>query len=63
MHHLAELVPSVVTRDPEGRPVTTLARTAVDLATGRPLPEALVILDGAARLLCAAMISNPRRTD
>lgn len=49
VHHLAELVPSVVTRDPEGRPVTTLARTAVDLATGRPLPEALVILDGAAR--------------
>lgn len=63
VHHLAELVPSVVTRDPEGRPVTTLARTAVDLATGRPLPEALVILDGAVRLLCAAMISNPRRTD
>jgi hypothetical protein len=34
-----------------GIPVTCLARTAVDLARGRRLPEALISLDSAARLL------------
>ncbi len=38
----------------QGIPVTTLARTAVDLARGRRLSSALIPLDGAARLLVAA---------
>lgn len=52
-----------MTKDDGGRPVTSLARTAVDLAAGRVLPDALVILDGAARLLCAGMVVAPRRSD
>ena len=34
-----------------GLPVTTVARTAVDIARAHRLPEALVALDGAARLI------------
>lgn len=63
VHHIGLLPPAQVTRDADGRPVTSIARTAVDLAAGRQLPDALVILDGAARLLCAGMVSNPRRSD
>lgn len=62
-HHVAPLPAAQVTRDAGGRPVTSLARTAVDLAAGRPLPDGLVILDGAARLLCAAVVAQPRRSD
>lgn len=49
--------------DAEGWMVTTIARTAVDLARGLELPEALVLLDGAARLLCASTVAQPRRRD
>jgi hypothetical protein len=35
----------------DGIPVTTIARTAVDVARGHRLPEALLVLDGAARRL------------
>lgn len=63
VHHVGQLPPTQVTRDSGGRPVTGLARTAVDLAAGRPLPEALVILDAAARRLCSLMIAEPRRRD
>ncbi len=63
VHHIGQLPPAQVTKDSDGRPITSLARTAVDLAAGRSLPDALVILDGAARLLCAAMVARPRRSD
>jgi hypothetical protein len=42
----------VVTLD--GVRVTSIARTAVDLARGRELPEAMVVVDSAARALIAA---------
>jgi len=63
VHHIGLLPASQVTKDDGGRPVTSLARTAVDLAAGRSLPGGLVILDGAARLLCAGMVAMPRRSD
>lgn len=62
-HHVARLPLGQVTHDEEGYPVTTPARTAVDLAAGRPLPEALVLLDAAARQACAAMTVQVRRSD
>lgn len=49
------------TSSPEGIPVTSLARTAIDVAAGQPLPKMLVVLDAAARALCAEMVSAPRR--
>ncbi len=55
--------PADLARDPAGYPITSLARTATDLACGRPLPEALVILDGAGRLLVASLAGTPRRRD
>jgi very-short-patch-repair endonuclease len=62
--HIASLPAAQVSRDTDGYAVTTLARTAVDLAARRPLPEALVILDGAARLLVASFVGDePRRPD
>ncbi len=61
--HSGVLPPGQVTRDHEGYPVTTLARTAVDLAARLPLPEALVVLDHAARLMVATYVSRPRRSD
>lgn len=63
VHHLGALPMSQVTRDDEGYDVTTVARTAVDLAAGLPLPEALVLLDGAARRICEAMVTIARRRD
>jgi hypothetical protein len=61
-HHITALPRDQVTRH-EGYAVTSLARTAVDLAAGRPLPEALVILDAAARMLCEGYLVAPRRSD
>jgi len=63
VHHLAQLAPGHVTRDNAGYAVTTLARTAVDLAVGLDLPQALVRLDAAARQLCASMVASIRRAD
>lgn len=37
--------------DLDGLPVTTVARTAVDLARGLTLPDAMIVIDSAARLL------------
>ena len=39
--HVERLPPDEVARDSEGYPVTSLVRTAVDLASGRPLPDAI----------------------
>lgn len=49
--------------DAEGWAVTTVARTAADLAAALPLPDALAVVDAAARLLCASMVPAVRRTD
>lgn len=61
-HHITALPSDQVTRH-EGYAVTSLARTAVDLAAGRPLPDALVILDAVARRLCESYLAAPRRSD
>ena len=62
--HLTGLLPGHhVTKDPQGYGVTTVARTAVDLATRQQLPEALVLLDAAARQLVAALTVTTRRAD
>lgn len=62
-HHVEQLPVDQLVRDPEGYTVTGLARTTVDLAADRPLPEALVLLDAAARLLCGSFVTSPRRSD
>lgn len=46
-----------------GFAVTSVARTAADLGRDLELPPALVVLDGALRLLCADLVINPRRSD
>jgi very-short-patch-repair endonuclease len=61
--HIAELPVADIARDAEGYRITALARTAVDLAAGRRLPETLVILDGAGRLLVDSFVTSPRRSD
>lgn len=63
VHHRGTLPPDQVTRDADGWPVTTAARTAVDLARHLPLPEALVLLDAAARLACEGFVAGIRRRD
>lgn len=63
VHHLGALPVSQVARDRQGYDVTTVARTAVDLAAGLPLPEALVLLDAAARRIVEAMVVDARRRD
>jgi hypothetical protein len=52
-----------VVRDSDGYLVTSPARTAVDLAAGLALPEALVILDGAGRQLVESFGTSPRGSD
>ncbi|MCW5952950.1 MAG: hypothetical protein KIT69_11905, partial [Propionibacteriaceae bacterium] len=61
IYRTAALPPHHVTTDKSGYDVTTVARTAVDLARGEQLPQALLILDAAARLLVAEIVSKPRR--
>ena len=63
IHHTGRLPSAQVQRDREGYSVTTPARTAVDLAADLPLPEALVLLDSAARLICASLVNQIRRRD
>lgn len=63
IHHVAALPPADVRRDPEGYRLTSLARTAVELAAGRQLPQQLVLLDAAGRMLCESYVSHPRRHD
>jgi very-short-patch-repair endonuclease len=62
-HRVMELPAEQVTRDAEGYEVTSIPRTAIDLAAGRPLPDSLVILDAAARLLVGHYLNKPRRSD
>ena len=63
IHHTGPLPPGQVQRDKEGYLVTSPARTAVDLAADLPLPEALVLLDSAARLMCSSLVNEVRRRD
>lgn len=62
-HHHGPLPVGQLTRDGDGYAVTTAARTGVDLAGGLALPEALVLLDAAARLSCAGFVAGIRRRD
>jgi hypothetical protein len=62
-HHTGPLPSGQVVRDPEGYPVTSPARTAVDLAGDLDLPQALVLLDGAARVVCQSLVAEIRRRD
>lgn len=61
--HRASLPPVDVTRDAGGYLVTSPARTAVDLADGLALPQALVVLDAAARLIVESSVTSVRRSD
>jgi hypothetical protein len=62
-HHLAQLPSHHVTRDAAGYPVTTPARTAVDLSAKLELPQALVLLDAGARLVCDGLVARIKRSD
>jgi len=62
-YHRAPLPAAEVTTDTAGFRVTTAARTAVDLAASLDLPEALVLLDAAARQACERFVSHIRRRD
>lgn len=62
-HRLGPLPAGHLTRDASGYRVTTVARTAIDLARGLAIPEALVVLDTATRCLCASYVAKPRRAD
>ena len=62
-YHRARLPVADVTTDSAGFRVTTAARTAVDLAAALPLPEALVLLDAAARSACGEFVAQVRRSD
>ena len=61
MVHTSTLRPGDITRDALGCCVTSVARTAVDCADRLALPEALVILDAAGRLLVESWMTQPRR--
>lgn len=62
-HHRGRLPAGEVTTDPSGCALTTAARTAVDLARELPLPQALILLDSAARLSCEGFVAGIRRRD
>ena len=62
-HRLASLPEAEVVRDAAGYPVTSLARTASDLVAGLELPQALVVLDAAARSLVESFVTDARRRD
>lgn len=61
IHHLGPLPSPHLSTDSQGYTVTSPARTAVDLARGRALPEALVLLDATARLTVTAYVVSPTR--
>lgn len=62
-HHHGPLPERQVSREVEGWLVTSPARTAIDLADGLSLPEALVLLDWAARRACEGFVPQIRRSD
>lgn len=62
-HRTGSLPAHHIAKDADGFAVTTVARTAVDLACAHALPEALVLLDAAERQLVSTFVVNPRRAD
>lgn len=62
-YHHGALPAGQVVRDAGGYRVTSVSRTAVDLARDLDLPAALMILDAAARLACRQLQARPRRAD
>ena len=62
-HRVRDLPENHVVRDRSSFPVTSVARTAVDLASRRALPQALVLLDAAARRMIEDRVQDPRRSD
>jgi len=62
-YHHGALPAGQVVRDAAGYRVTSVSRTAIDLARDLDLPEALMLLDAAARLACQQFLSRPRRAD
>lgn len=54
-------LPEEFVEDLDGIPVTTIARTAVDIARGLTLPDAMLVVDSAARLLIAQASSEDLR--
>jgi hypothetical protein len=63
LHRVRDLPAAQVVRDRGGFAVTSLPRTAVDLAMRRPLPQALVLLDAAGRRRIAQRLGEPMRSD
>lgn len=63
VHAVGGLPSHHVGRAGGGFPVTTIARTAADLVKDLELPESLIVLDAALRLLCADLVVGPRRSD
>jgi len=63
VHHVGQTPASQITRDMHGYLMTSPARTAVDLSADLALPQALVLLDGAARLIVASFVTQVRRFD
>lgn len=63
VYHQARVGAAQVFRDELGYRLTSVSRTAVDLAVGLELPEALVLLDAAARIACAQFVAQVRRQD
>lgn len=62
IHHLGRLPAGQVLRA-AGHVTTSPCRTAVDLARTLELPQALVLLDAAARLAVEGFVARPRRAD
>lgn len=61
IHHLGRLPAGQVLRAAGGHLTTSPCRTAVDLARTLELPQALVLLDAAARLEVEGFVASPRR--
>lgn len=61
VHRRSAFAAGEVQEDDEGYPVTSPARTAVDLALDQELPGALVLLDAAARVIINSMVPAPHR--
>ena len=62
-HRVADLPQHHITRDPDGYAVTSLARTAIDLAEQLDPPQALIVLNSAARRLIEGMVVQARRRE
>lgn len=62
-HRVADLPLHHIARDPDGYAVTSVARTAIDLTEQLAVPQALIVLNSAARRLIEGLVAQPRRSD